>query len=1020
MFENIAGLVRQSAKIHPDRTALEFREYKFSYSRVWEYATHICNRLLLAGAQPGDVVALVTERGPDMIFSMLGVLSAGCIYLPIDPCYPQHRMSLMISDSRARFIIATPQTIRLIPDSDCIVIMTNWLTEKDIGFFSAEPPIYTLQHSYAAYIIYTSGSTGTPKGVKVTHGNVINLIQSQLQYFSIEKTERILLFSSYCFDASVEQIFLALFSGAALILFEEGLQLHMPSFEKFIKDAAITHLHATPSFLHTVSRFGFTSLKRVVAGGEVCHPELAKQVTPYHDFYNEYGPTETTVTATIYCCKRGAQPPIGILPVGQPVNGCTVYIVNEKLEQVPAGVSGEIFIGGKGVAVGYVYNEELTNSVFMSDKFSGEGIMYRTGDTGWKDTSGTIFCNGRIDEQIKMRGYRIEPGEIRAAVLESGMVKIAEVIGERINGNLNHITAFIVPLFQEYGFDKQALRSYLSKRLPAYMIPARFCVLNKIPLTTTGKADKKKLEQYAATAQQDSLPGKARNPEEVILSGIWKEIFGTHSVTRQDNFFEFGGNSLLLTQFNRKIEDAFGIRISLTRYFPDFNIERLSEIICDANPVKTDVHHRMSKEGYTSVTVAQEQLFMANRLRPKDPFPNSPVTFRLPTKPDTGKLNEAIRVIVERHESLRTQFLYQEGRVFAKVLTDNLMDVSVIEIKADSIDEEINRITTAFDFSHPPLIRVYLISTPGGEFLHLDMPHICSDGFSAVILSKEIAVLLDGGQLTTPSYQYSYYLQHYTNYMQSESFSADKEFWSKAGLDCDLGKPEPFYFSKVDLSRRGKSVVSKLNYTGKSEFLNNKASSNHNIPVEMLLAAALLLANSWGMGQKIRVMIPVHNRTFRELENITGLLVNTIVVPFEIRPDLPVGEFLSYISYQLREAMLHQQYPFELVQKGYRKKRQTGPIMDMFFNYHNYLPDIVTSSGKWIFYVHAKDREMLPLSIDVFGINCSTAMLRILSASTSCKLSDLDRMKIQYQQLLNWLSVSLSVKLEELLPVIKN
>jgi tyrocidine synthetase-3 len=637
--------------------------------------------------------------------------------------------------------------------------------------------------------------------------------------------------------------------------------------------------------------------------------------------------------------------------------------------------------------------------------------MYRTGDLGWMDSGGVVYCSGRIDDQIKISGYRIEPGEIQAAILESGMAKQVAIIAGKVGGTINHLLAFIVPAEKEL-FDELALRAYLGKSIPGYMIPARFCLLREIPLTSNGKADIQKLEFLATTLKQDSEDELLLDQEDLELIRIWKEVFGLLVITKKDTFFQLGGNSILLIKFNRRIEQHFGVRISITSYFPDFTPASLREIICKAQFNATI--NNPSSSLYNSVTAAQEQLFIANRLRPEDPFPNSPITFKLPVRPDTGALNKAVREVIGRHEALRTQFYYKAGNVYSRVLMTAGQDVVTAEINASCIQEGINRITRAFDFSQLPLIRFYLITCPDADYFHIDMPHICSDGISTAFIAEEIAALLDGKSLPPVKGQYKDYLLHYSAYMQSDMFQQDKQFWLSMGLQEKYTGAKKIEMKNVSADRRGKSVISKLQFPRMAGGGFGVQYGNLAIRVEQLLAAALLLAFEKGFGHRIRVMIPVHNRTTSMLENITGLLTNTIILPFDILPGQTVGEFLSYIQRKLTTAMTHQQYPVEYVQKDYRKNGHMGSLFDIFFNYHNYIRDIDTLNGSWAFYVHAKDREMLPLSIDVFSN--TQASLRILSASLSVSLSDLEKMTQRYQHLLNRVSESHSIKLADFLP----
>ncbi|WP_231427174.1 polyketide synthase [Pedobacter sp. Leaf250] len=530
------ALLASQVYVNPDRIAVTYYNKSISYQELDLQSNQLANYLILQGVKSNSYVPIILERSFEMIVAIVATLKCGASYVPIDPAYPKERINYILNDISASFIIAAHQNTYELNAS--IICLKH--DAAMIAIQNTDLPSVTIQGQDTAYIIYTSGSTGKPKGVEITHAAVNNFIAEQGKYYGVEATDRILLFSSFAFDASVEQIFLALSTGACLILLSEDLLLDTEKFTNYVTAQKINHLDVTPGFLENLNPVKFKNLKRIIVGGDVCPISLYLKWQFSGTFYNVYGPTEGTVTATALKCDANNTIYSPSLPIGKPLKGTTVFILDEAKELVTTGSKGEIYLGGNHLAKGYLNNQKLTDVNFTSAPSIHQTRLYRTGDMGRWLEDGNIEYLGRIDDQVKIRGYRVELGEIENVLLDIPYVKQCVV---KINSSSEkQLVAFIVG---KPGFNKIAAENYLASALPEFMIPRIWVNLSQMPLTVNGKIDKKALiiPDYSDLLQNPYVAPK--NDQEKRISSIWKEVLAVKRVGINDNFFDLGGDSLL-------------------------------------------------------------------------------------------------------------------------------------------------------------------------------------------------------------------------------------------------------------------------------------------------------------------------------------------------------------------------------------------------------------------------------------------------------------------------------------------
>ncbi|MFH7013662.1 non-ribosomal peptide synthase/polyketide synthase [Flavobacterium sp. FlaQc-52] len=549
--KTIVDLFEEQVKKTPDATAVVYEGKELSYKEVNEKSNQLGHYLKEQGVEADTLVGICLERSLEMLVGILGILKSGAAYVPIDPDYPEDRIAHMVSDAGMELVLSSAASHKALRNPTGINVL---LLDRDwdlISGYAKENLSVEVASSHLAYVIYTSGSTGRPKGVMIEHTNVVNLVASQIALFSIDSSDVVLQFSNFVFDASVEQIFMALCSGSKLVLINKETILDTENLLDFIDSQDVTHFHTTPSMLSTLAvRTDLKSLRRVVVGGETCSKDLMEDWNKGYAFYNEYGPTETTVTSTISFYNKGSFASKEI-SIGRPIGNTGIYILNTSLDLVPVGVIGELCVGGSGVARGYLNQDELTQEKFIRNPFVEGDRIYRTGDLVRWLADGNIEYIGRKDDQVKIRGYRIELGEIEN-ILSSleAVIQCCVLAKEDVGGN-KRLVAYVVA---EGKLNKTALQDQLKVSLPEYMVPMIWVELDKMPLTSNGKLDKKALPDPDNSDLSSQAYVAPRTEIEEQLAAIWQNLLGIEKVGVYDNFFELGGHSLLAVQLISRLQ----------------------------------------------------------------------------------------------------------------------------------------------------------------------------------------------------------------------------------------------------------------------------------------------------------------------------------------------------------------------------------------------------------------------------------------------------------------------------------
>jgi amino acid adenylation domain-containing protein len=934
--ECIHELFERQAAQTPSALALVYEGQQLTYGELNSRANQLAHHLQQMGVGAEVRVGLCVERSVEMIVGVLGILKAGAAYVPLEPSYPSERVRFMLEDTGAKVLLTQEHLVEALPvhEAEVISLDGDW---EEIAVQSEENPKAEVEAENLAYVIYTSGSTGMPKGVLVTHQNLVHSTSARLAYYP-DGVGRFLLLSSFAFDSSVAGIFWTLCSGGGLVLPGEGLQREARALSQIIKRQEVTHLLSLPSLyamlLEAAEGRELATLKEVVVAGEVCRAELVER--HYEEMngarlYNEYGPTEASVWSTVYKCER-------VLPgrrvsIGRGISNAEIYILDERLRPAPIGVAGELYIGGDGLARGYLHRGEATAEKFIPNLFSGEAgaRLYRTGDVGRYLADGNIEFLGRADNQVKIRGYRIELGEIEAMLGAHPMVAEVTVMAREDVTGEHRLVAYVVGAGEANTVAINEWRKYLEERLPQYMVPSAFVPLAVMPLMANGKVDRHALPAPGMTgAKQEGAVVAPRTLVEELLAGIWAEVLVVAELSVTANFFELGGHSLLATQVMSRVRAAFGIELPVRSLFSAPTVRGLAAIVeqqlNERDGLSAPPLLAVGREGQLPLSYAQQRLWFADQLEPGSAFYNCPVAVRLTGQLNVGALERSLSEIIRRHEVLRTTFPSHLGEPVQVIephveFTLPLTDLSAVE--AHEKESAARGLAEAeaerpFDLAHGPLLRASLLKLEAEEHVMLfTMHHIISDGWSMGVLIKEVSVLYEAysqgeeSPLEELEIQYADYAVWQREWLQGEVLEEQLDYWREQlkGVSEVLKMPTDKVRPAVQSFHGAQhSFVIGQELSGKLKALSRR----EGVTLFMtLLAAFKVLLHYYSKQDDIVVGTNVANRNRSETEGLIGFFVNTLVLRSELSNNMSFVELLKRVREVCLEAYAHQDVPFE-------------------------------------------------------------------------------------------------------------
>ena len=572
-------LFETQVKQTPDAVAAVFEEQQLTYRELNARANQLAHHLRRHGVGPEVLVGICVERSLEMLVGLLGILKAGGAYVPLDPVYPRERLTFMLEDTQAPVLVTQQRLLEGFAEYEAKIVCLDAHWEA-IAREPEENPVSGATARNLAYLIYTSGSTGKPKGVQIPHGAVVNFLNSMGQEPGLTDQDRLLAVTTLSFDIAVLELFLPIAVGACIVIVRREVAFDGISLSKQLLESGITVMQAPPSIWQFLLDSGWQGNRqlKMLCGGEVLPQELAHQLLGRgHSLWNLYGPTETTVWSTVH--RVGSQQ--RTIPIGHPIANTQIHILDAHLQPVPIGVPGELYIGGPGLARGYLNRSKLTAERFPPNPFADKqgDRLYRTGDLARYLCDGNIEFLGRMDHQVKLRGIRIEPGEIETVLRQHPTIREAVVTARNDPPGGKHLVAYVVSS-QELVPKTGELLSFLKEKLPDYMVPSAFVWMDRLPLTPNGKVDRHALP--APDRTRLDLEGAyvaPRTPIQEMLAGIWAEVLGLERVGIHDSFFELGGHSLLAMQIISRVRDALQVELRLAALFQAPTIVQLAHVL---------------------------------------------------------------------------------------------------------------------------------------------------------------------------------------------------------------------------------------------------------------------------------------------------------------------------------------------------------------------------------------------------------------------------------------------------------
>ncbi|MFY9622653.1 MAG: amino acid adenylation domain-containing protein [Pyrinomonadaceae bacterium] len=943
--KTIHQLFEEQARRTPDRPAVIDGDTAMTYRLLDERANQLAHLLGNLGVASNVLVAICLEKSAEMVVALLAVLKAGGAYLPLNPEFPKERLRFMIEDSGTVHLITSAPMLRKLPEQISSLI----LVDRDRESISAQPIVAPLREATPhnlAYCIYTSGSTGKPKGVLIEHRNVVRLMLNDKLCFKFTQDDVWTMFHSYSFDFSVWEMYGALLYGGKLVLVSERDTKDPLLFLNLLVDEGVTVLNQTPSAFNNLTREALKrsatklALRYVIFGGEELHPlQLRewKSAYPHVTLVNMYGITETTVHVT-YKEVKEREIEENVSNIGGPIPTTTTYLMDSKLRLLPIGVPGEVCVGGDGVSRGYLDREDLTRQKFIQNPYKPEERIYRSGDLAKLLPNGQMVYLGRMDDQVQIRGFRVELGEVRSHLLEHPSVAKAEIIARQIHSETLELVAYVEPISEVNVTD---LRNHLAQTLPSYMVPSAFVMMKSLPMTSNGKVDRRALPAPEHTRPElDGGFAAPRTIVEEIMAGIWMQVLEIERVGINDNFFDLGGHSLLATQIISLIRETFQIELPLRALFEKPTVAALAQVVdtqrLDAEQMQLPAISPLPRDGQLPLSFAQQRLWFLEQLDPGSPLYNCPGAAHLKGSLDVDALEASLNGVIRRHESLRTRFATVGGEPVQVISSEWKVRLSVEEISAGSEAEraaEVERQTEAearqgFDLAAGPLLRVKLLRLAADEHvLFFTMHHIISDAWSLGIFLRELAILYEAhrrgseAELMELPIQYADYASWQREYLNGEVFAQQLGYWTRqlAGAPAVLELP----FDRVrpnEQTHRGAQQAVKLS-ASLSEKL-RELSRREGVTLYMTLLAAFdVLLYSYTGQPDVVVGTNVSNRDRRETDQLIGFFVNQVAMRANLSGDPTFGELLRQVREVTINAFAHQDIPFDRLIEALKVER---------------------------------------------------------------------------------------------------
>lgn len=941
-YKPIYKLIEEQCAKTPQATALIYNGTMYAYKWLNDKANGITRLLIKQGVKSGDFIIVFMQKGIELPAVLYAVMKAGCAFIPLDVDSPAERIRQLLHETgRCRIITTTELETRLsfIKD-DVIAIDINSVEEI------SENPEYSAALDDPIYGIFTSGTTGRPKCAVNLHKGIVNRFKYMDNYFGADEKRILLHTANYIFDTSVYQLFWPLTYGAKVVIPVQSEKLDLEYILDFIHENKVTYIDLVPSVFNTLARLfennpeavvKFNSVTHVSIGGEAASPSFIKIFRKYFNnviLTNIYGPTETSIGVTFFNINSD----MAMVPIGKPISNCYAYILDAGKNVLPLGITGEIYLGGECVGAGYLNDKIKTDEAFFNDFIKGSGRLYKTGDLGCYLPDGNILFAGRVDEQIKIRGVRIEPDEIKYNILKNGLVNDAVVLAVKENNDDIKIAAFVVVKIPR---NIEEVKNAIKENLPDIMYPEIIMQVNKIPVTKNGKADKQALLELL------KRESNKKNGGEWQLKGFAKimlETLGREEVFAEDKFFNCGGSSLKALLLKMKIKQKYKVDIELKEILRNPQLRQIEQLILQMTPVGEDAIPKTERREYYPLSNQQKRMWLLYADNEMAKAYNILCLVKINGEINQQVMKAAWEVLVQRHESLRTKFIVVDGEIVQSICKETNLDYSIVETDNiekttyDMIERESGK---AFELSTLPLFKlINIVNGKNKSNILIKLSHIITDEWSAKVLFNELGNvynrLINGKEINLEEMkiQYADYSEWFRRKMDGGYLIPAAEYWKNKITEIE--KPTvlpPDFCENNNLTNTAGIVKATID-----EILTNKiryyCSQNDITVFTIMVSAVELILSKYLDADAIVLGMPVNGRSNAMLAGQVGLYINTVLLKNKIDKNASIKNYIKTVKEEISQSLTYQEYPYDEVIRE-RQENNNTDLLDIFVSYEN-------------------------------------------------------------------------------------